>query len=70
MDTAPGDYDVTERGREGTCRKCGGEVKVTDSSVVRYHPHRLGGIFHERCRPEGDEWYAVDEGTPDAQPEA
>ena len=58
----PGDYETVGNGVvEGRCAGCEDAVEAVDASVIRYHPHHPGGIFHQRCQPTGPGWYGVED---------
>jgi hypothetical protein len=62
----PGAYEMRlgSNGRElvsGECAAGDGAVNEGDPFVVMYHDSiRPGGIFHKRCKPQGDRWYGLE----------
>ena len=64
--TPPGDREVRigqdgARLVSGDCAAGDGPVREDEPSVVRFHPFRIGGLFHARCEPKGGLWYAIDD---------
>lgn len=66
--TPLGDYEQRGDGVvTGECAAGDGIVNAGDPFVIRYHPDKPGGIFHQRCDPSLADpmWYPVDGEAPD-----
>lgn len=58
---APGDYEKKGDGAiEGRCAGCCLRVAPNEPSVIRYHPLKIGGLFHAHHAPTGPQWFGVD----------